>query len=73
MEIVGLSAGGFPGGIVVKNLSDNAGDTRDVGLIPGLGKPPGVGNGNPFHFLSGKFHRQRNLVGHSPWGLQKET
>ena len=26
---------GFPGGTVVKNTPDNAGDTRDVGLIPG--------------------------------------
>ena len=51
MEIVGLSAGGFPGGIVVKNLSDNAGDTRDVGSIPGLGRSLGVGNGNPLQFI----------------------
>ena len=35
---------GFPGGAVVKNLPANAGD---VGLIPGLGRSPGVGNGNP--------------------------
>ena len=28
---------GFPDGTVVKNLPANAGDTRDVGLIPGLG------------------------------------
>ena len=26
----------------------NAGDTGDVGLIPGLGRSPGGGNGNPF-------------------------
>ena len=31
---------GFPGGSVVKNSPANAGDTRDVGLIPGLGKSP---------------------------------
>ena len=34
---------GFPGGSVVKNLPENAGN---VGLIPGLGRFPGVGNGN---------------------------
>ena len=34
----------FPGGSAVKNPPANAGD---VGLIPGLGKPPGEGNGNP--------------------------
>ena len=37
----------FPGGSVVKNPPVNAGDT---GLIPGLGKSPGVGNGNPLQY-----------------------
>ena len=37
---------GFPGGAVVKNLPANAGDTRDMGSIPGSGRSPGVGNGN---------------------------
>ena len=32
--------------LVVKNASASAGDVRDVGLIPGLRKSPGVGNGN---------------------------
>ena len=35
---------GFPGGSVVKNLPANP---RDKGLIPGLGRSPGEGNGNP--------------------------
>ena len=35
---------GFPHGFVVKNLPANAGDTRDLGLIPGSGRSPGVGN-----------------------------
>ena len=43
---------GFPGGSVVKNLSTNSGD---AGLIPGLGRSPGEGNGNPV-FMSGKSH-----------------
>ena len=38
---------GFPGGSVVKNLSTNAGD---MGLIPGLGRYPGGGNGNPLQY-----------------------
>ena len=38
---------GFPGGTVVKNPSANAGDSRDVDLVPGSGRSPGVGNGNP--------------------------
>ena len=35
---------------MVKNLSANAGNARDVGSIPGLGRSPGVGNANPFQF-----------------------
>ena len=40
---------GFPGGTGVKNLLVNAGDVRDTGLVPGLGRSPGRGYGNP-HF-----------------------
>ena len=36
---------GFPDGSVVKNSPANAGDAGDMGLIPGLGRSPGVGNG----------------------------
>ena len=35
---------GFPGGSVVKNLPANA---EDAGSVPGLGRFPGGGNGNP--------------------------
>ena len=38
---------GFPGALVVKNLPANSGDIRDVGSIPGSGRSPGEGNGNP--------------------------
>ena len=37
---------GFPGGSVVKNLPTNAEDRGDAGSNPGLGRSPGVGNGN---------------------------
>ena len=37
----------LPGGPVVKNPPANAGD---AGSIPGLGKSPGEGNGNPFQY-----------------------
>ena len=40
----------FPGCTVVKNSSANAGDTGDAGFIPGLGRSPGVGNGNPLQY-----------------------
>ena len=35
---------------VVKNLPANAGDLRDAGSIPGSGRSPGEGNGNPFQY-----------------------
>ena len=38
---------GFPGDTVVKNTPTNAGRARDSGSIPGLGRSPGTGNGNP--------------------------
>ena len=41
---------GFLGGSVVKNLPANAGDI-DLGLIPGLGRAPGGGNGNPLQYF----------------------
>ena len=38
---------GFPGSSMVKNPSANAGD---MSLIPGLGRSPGEGNGNPLQY-----------------------
>ena len=42
--------GSFRVGSVVKNLSVNAGDIRDLGSIPGLGRSPGGGDGNPLQY-----------------------
>ena len=39
---------GFSGSAVVKNPPASAGDARDVGSVPGLGRFSGVGNSNPF-------------------------
>ena len=36
--------------LVVKYLPVNAGDDRNVGLIHGSGRTPGVGNGNPLQY-----------------------
>ena len=43
---------GFPGGASgkKKNLSASAGDRRDTGLIPSLGRSPGGGHGNPLQY-----------------------
>ena len=38
---------GFPGGSAVKNLLAMWENTGDVGSIPGSGRPPGEGSGNP--------------------------
>jgi len=35
---------------VVKNLPANAGDIRDLGSIPGSGRSPGGGHGNPLQY-----------------------
>ena len=40
----------FPGDSVVKNPTANAGDERDAGSIPGQGRSPGEGNGNPLQY-----------------------
>ena len=36
---------------MVKNPSANAGDIKDTGLIPGLGRSPGGGDGNPLQYF----------------------
>ena len=36
--------------LVVKKPPANAGDIRDAGLIPGLGRSPGEGNSNPLQY-----------------------
>ena len=58
---------GFSGGSEVKATACNAGDQ---GLIPGLGRSPGEGNGNPLQYscLEGESHGGRSLVGYSPRG-----
>ena len=41
---------GLPRWLSGKNLPINAEDTRDAGLIPGSGRSPGGGNGNPLRY-----------------------
>ena len=40
----------FPGGSVSKESAYNAGNAGDMSLIPGLGRSPGQGNGNPLQY-----------------------
>ena len=59
---------GFPDGSVVKNLPAKAGDAGDVGSIPGSGRFPGGGYGNPLLYSClENSHGQRSLVGYSSW------
>ena len=54
----------FPGGSDGKESACNVGN---LGSIPGLGRSPGEGNGQPTPvFWPGEFHGQKSLAGYSP-------
>ena len=58
-------------GSVVKNLPA---DERDAGCIPGLGRSPGEGNGNPLQYSCLENpHEQRSLACYSPLGHNSRT
>ena len=57
---------GFPGG---SDSKESACNTGDLGLIPGLGRSPGGGHGNPPQYSClENSHGQRSLACCSPWG-----
>ena len=58
---------GIVGGIVVKNPPTNAGDTVDAGSIPGWGKSPGEGHGNPLWYSCLENSMDRGAW----WGLKE--
>ena len=58
--------------LVVKNLPANAGDIREAGLIPGLGRSPGGGHDNPIQSSCPENPQgQGSLMGYSPWGCKE--
>ena len=60
---------GFLLGSDDKESACNAGD---LGSIPGLGRFPGGGHGNPVQYSClVNPHGQRSLVGYSPWGCKE--
>ena len=64
---------GLPSGTSGKETPANAGDLRDVGSIPGLGRSPGEGKWQPTPvFLPGKSLGQRRLVA-TVHGVTKES
>ena len=58
----GQASASLPGGSEVKNPAANPGDLRDAGSIPGLGKSPGGGHGNPLQCSCLKNPRDRESV-----------
>ena len=58
----------FPGGSDGKASACSAGDP---GSIPGSGRPPGGGNGNPLQYSCLENPVERSVVGYSPWGGRK--
>ena len=51
--------------ILVKKSPANGGELRDLGLIPGLGRSPGRGHGNPLQYSClGNHHGQGSLAGY---------
>ena len=53
---------------------ESACDAADADLIPGSGRSPGGGNGYPLQYSClGKSHKQRILVGCSPWGCKESN
>ena len=57
--------------LVIQNPPANARDARDEGLIPGLGKSSGVGNGIPLSILDWKISWAEELADYSPRGCKK--
>ena len=62
----------FQVALVVKNLPANARDTRDAGSIPGLGRSPGEGNGNPLQYSFLKSYMDRRVSWIRVHGRPKE-
>ena len=62
---------GLSGGLDGKESACNVGN---LGLIPGLGRSPGGGHGNPFqHSCLENPHGQRSLAGSSLWGRKESA
>ena len=65
---------GFSGGSVVKNLPANAGDTGNIGSVPGLGRSPGEGNGRPLQYSCLENPRDRGVWWAAVYGVtQSQT
>ena len=61
------------GSLGVKNLPTNAGDARDVGLIPESGRSPGVASGNPLYYSCLENSMDRGAWWATVHGVKKES
>ena len=59
--------------LVAQTVKATVYNVGDLSSIPGSGKSPGEGNGNPLQYscLEKPMDRRRSLAGYSPWGLQE--
>ena len=64
-----LLMGASPVAQLVKNPPANAGDVREVGMIPGWGRFPGEGNGNPLQYSCVENPKDRGAW----WGVHGVT
>ena len=62
---------GFPGGVEVNKLPANIRDSKDMGLIPGSGRCPGVGNGNPLRYSCLEYSMDRGAWESTVHGVTK--
>ena len=58
---------------MINNLPDNAGDLRDAGSIPGLGRSPGEGNGSPLQYSCLENPMDRGAWQATVHGVAKES
>ena len=56
---------------MVKNLPADAGDTGEVGSIPGLGRPHEEGNGNPLQYSCLEYSMERGVWQAIVYGIAK--
>ena len=65
-----MKSQGFPSGSAVKNLPASVGD---LGLIPGLGRSPGEGNGSPLQYSCLENSMDREAWWATVRGIAKES
>ena len=71
---IARSYGNYRASLVAQQVKNLPGKAGDPGLIPGLGRSPGEGKGNPLqYFCLENPMEQRSLDSYSLWGLKNQT